>query len=129
MHLRLWGDGGHVAVSNGPGTHAGRVVATDAVVNLRGEATAIPSKHLVKCDLPELDFDLETQLPRRLEVQDRKDHNKWNKGTLEQFGADGRAFVRFDGEPERRYMDLTGEIYRWLVPGTEEVQAVVDLRG
>ena len=85
---------------------------------------------LIKCDMPELDFDLETELPRRLEIQDRKDHNRWNKATLERFGVDGRAFIRYDHEVERRYIDLTEEIYRWLVPGTEEAQQpeLVDLR-
>ena len=33
-------------------------------------------------------------------------------GTLEKFGADGRAFVRYDGEPERRFVDLINNIRR-----------------
>ena len=88
----------------------------------------MPAKLLVKLDMPELDFELDTQLPRRLEVQGKRDHNIWHKGTLERFGVDGRAFIRYDGEPERRYVDLTKEVYRWLMPGTEEHQQTVDLR-
>ena len=99
------------------------------VVNMKGEPTAIPAKHLIKCDMPELELEVDGPLPRRLEVQGRRDHNKWYKGTLERFGADGRAFIRFDGEPERRYVDLTKEIYRWLIAGEEEARPVVPLLG
>ena len=97
------------------------------IVNPKGEATGVPADMLVKCDLPELEFDLDTHLPRRLEIQDSKDPTLWNKATLEKFGADGRTFIRFDGEPERRYIDLTQQVYRWLVPGQEEPRAVVKL--
>ena len=97
------------------------------LVSQRGQPTPVPAKMLVKCDMPELEFDLDTQVPRRLEVQSKQDHNRWFKGTLETFCVDGRAFIRYDGEPERRLVDLTQEIYRWLVPGQEEPRAVLSL--
>ena len=97
------------------------------LTNQQGEYVKVPSKHLIKCDMPELDFDLTTRLPRRLEVQDKADHNRWHRGTLERFGADGRCFIRYDGENERRYVDLTEQIYRWLVPEKEDVREVLNL--
>ena len=87
----------------------------------------VPAKQIVKCDMPELDFELDQGCPRRLEVQDREDHNLWHKGTLEKFGVDGRCFIRYDGEPERRYVDLTKEIYRWITAEQEEREPVFNL--
>ena len=87
----------------------------------------MPAKQIVKCDMPELDFELDQGCPRRLEVQDREDHNLWHKGTLEKFGVDGRCFIRYDGEPERRYVDLTKEIYRWITAEQEEREPVFNL--
>ena len=85
------------------------------VLGNNNQPSRISSDMLVYLDMPEFDFDVGEDQPKRLELQDKKDHNLWHKATFEKFLCDGRAMLRYDKRPNAPMpTDLTKERYRWL---------------
>ena len=90
----------------------------EPVRDIRGYDKRISGEEMVKCSLPELDLGLDAQQPRRLELQNVNDHNKWDAATLDGVSPDGRVFLRYDHSKKlRTLVDLTRHSYRWLQDG------------
>ena len=99
----------------GPNTVELERLDGSVVVDLRGKPTLVDAYNLIKCDLPEFEVNYNPNEKRRLEIQHPTDHNIWNRATLENFTADGKAALRFDNQPATvTYYDLTQTRFRWL---------------
>ena len=83
------------------------------------------AEHLVKIELPELDFD---RTRRRVVEVSNQATGRWDRFRIEKFSVDGRCFVRkltpkpgahfilteYDEAPHGEWMDLSKHIYRWI---------------
>ena len=63
----------------------------EPVRDTRGNDKRISGEEMVKCSLPELDLGLDPHQPRRLELQNLEDHNRWDAATLDGISPDGRV--------------------------------------
>ena len=94
----------------------------EQVLGPDGRALRLDSSHLIKLDMPELDFDFKQHQNKRLEFQSSEDSNEWRPGTLVSVLPDATVVVRFDDDAHNtEIVDLTKERYRWLyAEATEE---------
>ena len=92
------------------------VVIEDAVepeAPLPIEYDHINIDRLIKLDVPQTVLE---PGPRRLEVQDDADLDKWHSGRIQEMAIDGRVKIRFDSQPANpEWLDLSERKYRWLV--------------
>ena len=87
----------------------------EQVLGPDGRALRLDSSHLIKLDMPELDFELADYQNRRLEIRDRNDFTLWKRATLEKVLPDATVTIRYDTEPHRTHIvDLTQHNYRWI---------------
>ena len=90
----------------------------ESVRDHQGNDRKISGEEMVKCSLPELELGLDPQQPRRLEIQNKENHNQWDAATLDGISPDGKVFLRFDHTRRVRTLtDLTKCSYRWLQDG------------
>ena len=109
----------------GEGTFELETMDGKPVMQVGGQSKKkVSAEHLIKCDMPELDLNLNEHTPRRVEIMDNADHNVWNLATVERFTADGRAVLRYDKAPNvTRMTDLLQERYRWVQEGAPAAAA------
>ena len=80
-----------------------------------GVPVPVDSSSLIKLDMPELDFGLADNQPRRLEIRDKDDFTLWRGATLEKVLPDSTVLIRYDSERHFTYVvDLTQLCYRWI---------------